>query len=135
MRTELLTRIRRGDVSIADYSKGGRIASPVFWGDGSFSVKDHGMLWLSANELAQLQQSGRTGWNPEFHENIDNELADELETVIETRKRATAGNTAVTLEMISDRASYIVPVNGEMSALPALQVRDSIGLAEVLVPQ
>lgn len=132
MRTEFLTRIRRGDITVPDMQAGQRIASPLFWGDGDFSAEGYGLLWLSPGTLEELATQGSVPWDPQCAADPQSDMGRELATLIEARRRASGqpGEEQPRLELVQADGRYIVPVNGEMSQLEAVQARDSFGLAE-----
>jgi hypothetical protein len=132
LRTEFLTRIRRGDIKIASIASGMRIACPLFWGEGDFSVSDYGLLWIPDGLLAELSSSGGCDWDLQCTANTDATVASQVEALIETHRKLSgaAADEPARLELIEAEGRYIVPVNGAMSQLRAVHARDSLGMAE-----
>lgn len=132
LRTEFLTRIRRGDITIADTAKGQRISCPLFWGEGDFSASDYGLLWIPPALLSELSSSGSCDWDLQCIANTDAAVASQIEELISSHRRVSgvAEDLQTRLELIEGEGRYIVPVNGAMSQLRALHARDSLGMAE-----
>ncbi|MEZ5336736.1 MAG: hypothetical protein R3F46_00595 [bacterium] len=132
MRTEFLTRFRRGDAVVEDFSSGRRIASPLFWEDGDFRARDYGLLWVEYGLLAELKENGSAAWDLHCTTSAESERAAELNDLMDSRRRAQglADGAEPRLELLEAQGRYIVPVNGEMSQLAAVHARDSFGVAE-----
>ena len=132
LRTEFLTRFRRGDIVVTDMTEGQRISCPLFWGEGDMTAADYGLLWINPDLLAQLSSAGSCVWDVNCAANTDEEMARQLGDLIAAHRKVAgvAADASVQLELIEAEGRYIVPVNGEMSQLAAVHARDSLGMAE-----
>ncbi len=132
LRTEFLTRIRRGDIVVSDITQGRRIACPLFWETGDIQARDYGLLWIAPPLLSALKQSGGCDWELQCAADPDAQIGQDLDQLIESRRRGSGlpEDAQPRLELIEEHGRYLVPVNGAMSQLEAVHVRDSYGMAE-----
>jgi hypothetical protein len=129
-KAEPLTRIRRGEVTVAGLADARAMLSPLLWPDGGFATQSS-LLWLSQECYRELAGGGAAQFDGHCAAEAPAALA-ALQASLLAERRGQAGlaeSDPLRLELVR-RAGYPCQVNGVRLRLPALLARDSAGLAE-----
>jgi hypothetical protein len=127
---EPLTRIRRGEITVAGLAAARAMLSPLLWPEGGFTTQSS-LVWLPQDCYRELAASGSTQFDGHCAADAPAPEAELLARLVaERRKQAgLAEGEPLRLELVR-RAGYPCAVNGTRLRLPAIIARDTAGLAE-----